>query len=389
MGLLVGPIYIAEIAPASVRSFLSHLPQIGYCAVSSSSLHHLVPFLPHLSSLQFVHRFHHLPSLPSSTILMGELSPETLPDELHLCLRHIWRLCNPAKTNQFFALGTIGIDQEGFRIQGDALRNFTSVCAFMTSLSVFYWQPYRCCKPNYVNRSSGVSPIKNLTVVDASFSFLLSTLYLVGKVFASSTLRVFNDPTGAYAEELCFNFRLNARPITYFPPKFDNPKKLQHVQVSVRIVEELLPMTLLIDEMPPLLDLKGKNIGVTGMHHTRLCHKMRLLPLLCPNLFPNSPYSSVSISHSCLYCVSFHPFLFADLQHAKSEKRQCQPLLSKPLSIIPHRRCSCRLLCPCLFLVSSLLDFPILFLPFRFSHLLLCRPAICRVWKTTLPSTPN
>ncbi|CAN0903858.1 hypothetical protein LINGRAHAP2_LOCUS22762 [Linum grandiflorum] len=60
-------------------------------------------------------------------MLLRDLLPETPPAELQMYLRHIWRLCDPSKPDQLFALGTIWTDGEGVRIQGDALRNFAAV----------------------------------------------------------------------------------------------------------------------------------------------------------------------------------------------------------------------------------------------------------------------
>ncbi|CAN0925695.1 Replication protein A 70 kDa DNA-binding subunit E [Linum grandiflorum] len=278
-------------------------------------------------------------------MLLRELLPETPPPEMELYLRHIWRLCNPSKPDQFFALGTIWTDREGVRIQGDALRNFAAViqkriavgsvykitgftlrppratyrtCRFpqwlaFTALTSFELQPepdpafadeameyVRLAKlpsrlppcpyvtdfvgkvivvgkPNYVDRPTGVAPVQNLTVVDASgvevqvslwseLSSIIDAETIVlddvanpviiacsafrihlyhDKPHASSTLssRIFLDPTDSTAEELRQNFTLHARPITYVPPKFDTPEKLkQHVQASVRTLEELLAM---------------------------------------------------------------------------------------------------------------------------------------------------
>ncbi|CAN0912464.1 hypothetical protein LINGRAHAP2_LOCUS27375, partial [Linum grandiflorum] len=151
-------------------------------------------------------------------------------------------------------------------------------CAYVTNFVV---KLIIVGKLNYIDMPSGASPVQNITVVDARLMFPCGRSELSsvidadtvvlddvanpsivafagfwvhlyhGKGTTSSTLcsRVFLDPTDSYAEKLRTNyliflfFTLNARPITYVPPKFDIPEKLkQHLQALVRTVEELLTM---------------------------------------------------------------------------------------------------------------------------------------------------
>ncbi|CAN0898100.1 hypothetical protein LINGRAHAP2_LOCUS19522, partial [Linum grandiflorum] len=71
-------------------------------------------------------------------MLLRELSPETPPDILHLCLLHAWKLGNPSKPDQFFAFGTLWTDAEGVMIQGDSQRNFADTIQKRISVGSVY-----------------------------------------------------------------------------------------------------------------------------------------------------------------------------------------------------------------------------------------------------------
>ncbi|CAN0897201.1 Replication protein A 70 kDa DNA-binding subunit E, partial [Linum grandiflorum] len=89
-------------------------------------------------------------------MLLRALSPADPPTELRLCLRHVWRHCNPADPEKFFAVGTAWTDAEGTRIQGDSLRAFApylekNVCVgSVYAVTGFTLQPprpsYRACR---------------------------------------------------------------------------------------------------------------------------------------------------------------------------------------------------------------------------------------------------
>ncbi|CAN1145649.1 Disease resistance protein L6 [Linum perenne] len=75
------------------------------------------------SSLSFFRIFHFL--LLMTLSLLENAPPEPLPD-LHLRLLHGWKMGNPARPQHFFAYGTLWVDSQGVRIQGDSHRNFAS-----------------------------------------------------------------------------------------------------------------------------------------------------------------------------------------------------------------------------------------------------------------------
>ncbi|CAN1147161.1 hypothetical protein LINPERHAP2_LOCUS15700, partial [Linum perenne] len=58
-----------------------------------------------------------------SLSLLRNGPPEPLP-VLHLRLLHGWKLGHPARISHFFAYGTLWVDSEGVRVQGDSHRNF-------------------------------------------------------------------------------------------------------------------------------------------------------------------------------------------------------------------------------------------------------------------------
>ncbi|CAN0922372.1 Replication protein A 70 kDa DNA-binding subunit E [Linum grandiflorum] len=339
-------------------------------------------------------------------MLLRELTPETPPTELHLCLRHMWRLCHPARPDQFFALGTIWTDSEGIRIQGDTLRNFAALIQKRIAVGSVYKissfclrQPraaYRTCRfphwlsftaatkfelmpmsagpmpdevleyvrlakfpsrlppsayltdfvgklivvghPNYVDQPGGPAPVQNLTVADASgvevdvslwsdlssvidadavvlddasnpaivaFAGFRVHLYRDFVMTASSTLasRVFPDPTDTTAEELRTNFRLNVRPITCVPPKFASPEKLKdHVQASIRTVEELLTMYVAGGDAGPAYRCDATIVGFDRDKHW--CYKA--CPSCSRTVLPNG-YD--------FWCSDHETVLSADVIH--------------------------------------------------------------------------
>ncbi|CAN1794943.1 hypothetical protein LINPERHAP1_LOCUS20448 [Linum perenne] len=58
-----------------------------------------------------------------SLSLLRNGPPEPL-SVLHLRLLHGWKLGHPARISHFFAYGTLWVDSEGVRVQGDSHRNF-------------------------------------------------------------------------------------------------------------------------------------------------------------------------------------------------------------------------------------------------------------------------
>ncbi|CAN0924952.1 Replication protein A 70 kDa DNA-binding subunit E [Linum grandiflorum] len=126
-----------------------------------------------------------------------------------------------------------------------------------------------------------------------------------GRMTASSTLasRVFPDPTDTTAEELRTNFRLNVRPITYVPPKFASPEKLKdHVQASIRTVEELLAMYVAGGDEGPAYRCDATIVGFDRDKHW--CYKA--CPSCSRTVLPNG-YD--------FWCSDHETVLSADVIH--------------------------------------------------------------------------
>ncbi|CAN0858748.1 hypothetical protein LINGRAHAP2_LOCUS7438, partial [Linum grandiflorum] len=121
-------------------------------------------------------------------------------------------------------------------------------------------------KSNYVERPTGVSPVQNMTVADASFT-------------------------------------LNVRPITYVPPKFDTPEKLkQHVHASVCTLEELLGLYVAGGDADPAYRCDATIIGFEREKHW--CYKA------CPS------YSRAVIANGLdFWCSNHDTILSADVAY--------------------------------------------------------------------------
>ncbi|CAN0873687.1 hypothetical protein LINGRAHAP2_LOCUS10446 [Linum grandiflorum] len=229
-------------------------------------------------------------------MLLRDLSPGEPPPELRLHLRHVWKHCNRAQPDKFFAVGTAWTDAEGTRIQGDTLRPFAAYLesnVFVGSVYAttgFTLQPprpsYRACRfPHWLSLGLAVKyellpPDTTSAFARESYEFLPFAKfpgrlppcpYLTGKTTASSGLasRIIQDPLHPAAESLrvqcvtaCSLFRhVNGHSVhptihdrlLFFPsfagqqgsvryivPKFDSPEKLtKHVQELYRIIREL------------------------------------------------------------------------------------------------------------------------------------------------------
>ncbi|CAN0837906.1 hypothetical protein LINGRAHAP2_LOCUS1921 [Linum grandiflorum] len=105
-------------------------------------------------------------------MLLNFLSAGEPPAELRLRLQHVWRLCNPAEPDKYFALGTAWTDSEGTRIQGDSVRAFAPyleqhlLVGSVYGITGFKLQPprpsYRSCKfPQWL----GLGPAANFELL--------------------------------------------------------------------------------------------------------------------------------------------------------------------------------------------------------------------------------
>ncbi|CAN0871675.1 Replication protein A 70 kDa DNA-binding subunit B [Linum grandiflorum] len=247
-------------------------------------------------------------------MLLRALSPADPPTELRLCLRHVWRHCNPADPEKFFAVGTAWTDAETIVL---LYLPALLVCCFscFVFLQCCNWSPftYTCLcscnlildfvgkvigigKPNHVPRGSGVAPVQTVVVIDASgleveislWSELSNVLdpdsiplddvanpvivaFLsfqirpyMGKTTASSVLasRVIPDPLHPSAKLLQTHFAGRERSVRYIVQKFDTPEKLKkHMQDSYRTIHELEEMLTAAGDPEPCYRCSAEIVG--------------------------------------------------------------------------------------------------------------------------------
>ncbi|CAN0870763.1 hypothetical protein LINGRAHAP2_LOCUS9624 [Linum grandiflorum] len=86
------------------------------------------------------------------------------PTDLRLRLEHVWKVGNPAQPDRFFALGTIWMDAEGVRIQGDTHKNFAALLQTRISIgSVYDISNYSFRSPQPIFRTCRYPRLLDLT----------------------------------------------------------------------------------------------------------------------------------------------------------------------------------------------------------------------------------